>query len=146
MADTSELHATAAARLRDEQQRYTASRRALVEALAGADRPPTIPELLGARPGLAQSSAYRNLAVLEQVGVVRRIVTSDEHARFELAEDLTGHHHHLVCGSCGRVEDFTAPPALERSLDRVLSDVAEANGFSPEHHRLDLVGTCRSCS
>jgi Fe2+ or Zn2+ uptake regulation protein len=146
MADHAELHATAAERLRADAQRYTASRRALVEALAGAPRPPTIPELLGTRPELAQSSAYRNLAVLEQVGVVRRIVTSDEHARFELAEDLTGHHHHLVCGRCGGVEDFTVSTRLERSLDEALAKVADGTGFRVDHHRLDLVGTCQSCS
>jgi len=146
MADHSELHATASERLRAGDQRYTASRRALVEALAAADCPPTIPELLADRPGLAQSSAYRNLAVLEQVGVVRRIVTSDEHARFELAEDLTGHHHHLVCGRCGRVEDFTVSTDLERSLEGALARVAQGSGFSVDHHRLDLVGTCRACA
>lgn len=146
MADhISDVHATAAERLRADDQRYTASRRALVEALAAAERPPTIPELLGSRPGLAQSSAYRNLAVLEQVGVVRRIVTSDEHARFELAEDLTGHHHHLVCGSCGRVEDFTVSEQLERSLETALARVADGTGFDVDHHRLDLVGTCSEC-
>ena len=145
MADSSELHATAAERLRADGQRYTSSRRALVEALAVAERPSTIPELLGSRPSLAQSSAYRNLSVLEQVGVVRRIVTSDEHARFELDEDLTGHHHHLVCGSCGRVEDFTVSPQLERSLESALARVADGSGFDVDHHRLDLVGTCTDC-
>jgi Fur family transcriptional regulator, ferric uptake regulator len=144
-AELHELHATAAERLRADDQRYTASRRSIVEALAAAERPPTIPELLLARPGLAQSSAYRNLAVLEQVGVVRRIVTSDEHARFELAEDLTGHHHHLVCATCGRVDDFTVSPQLERSLDTALARVADDTGFELDHHRLDLVGTCRAC-
>jgi Fe2+ or Zn2+ uptake regulation protein len=145
-AELHELHATASERLRGDGQRYTSSRRALVEALAGAAHPATIPELLGNRPALAQSSAYRNLAVLEQVGVVHRIVTSDEHARFELAEDLTGHHHHLVCGQCGRVEDFTMSASLERSLESALAKVADGTGFQVDHHRLDLVGTCQRCS
>ena len=144
--DLHDLHATAGERLRDADQRYTASRRALIEALAGSDRPSTIPELLGGRPGLAQSSAYRNLAVLEQAGIVHRIVTGGEHARFELAEDLTGHHHHLVCGTCGTVEDFTVSAALERSLEVALAKVADGTGFQVDHHRLDLVGTCPRCA
>ena len=78
--------------------------------------------------------------------MVRRIVTSDEHARFELAEDLTGHHHHLVCGTCGRVEDFTVSHQLERSLDAALARVAGDTGFQVDHHRLDLVGTCSNCA
>jgi len=138
-----DLDEIVSARLRAAGQRYTDGRRTLVARLRSG--PLTIPELLEGS-SLPQSSAYRNLAVLEHAGVVHRIVTTGDFARYELAEDLTEHHHHLICSACGQVEDFTAPPALERSLDRVLSDVAEANGFSPEHHRLDLVGTCRSCS
>ena len=79
--------------------------------------PLTIPEILRMRPGLPQSSAYRNLAVLERSGVVRRIITSDEWARYELAEPLAEHHHHLICASCGAVVDFTVSSQLERSLD-----------------------------
>jgi Fe2+ or Zn2+ uptake regulation protein len=145
-AELHDLHTTAAERLRAGAQRYTESRRALVEALARADRPSTIPELLRGRPGLAQSSAYRNLAVLEQAGVVHRIVTGGEHASFELAEDLTGHHHHLVCGACGRVEDFTVSSALERSIEAALAKVAAGAAFRADHHRLDLVGTCARCA
>ena len=145
MAGDEDVHATAAARLKRDQQRYTTGRQALVEALAGASRPMTMPELQRTHPGLALSSAYRNLVVLERAGVVRRIVTSDEHARFELAEDLTGHHHHLICGTCGRVDDFTVSSQLERSLESALARIVEGTGFRPDHHRLDLVGTCADC-
>jgi Fe2+ or Zn2+ uptake regulation protein len=141
-----DLHDTAAARLRDDGQRYTPNRRAVVDALAEADRPLTIPELLSGGHHLAQSSAYRNLAVLEQADIVRRIVTSDEFARYELAEDLTEHHHHLICSSCGAVEDFTVSAELETSLEQVAQHVVRETGFHVEHHRLDLVGRCRNCS
>ena len=117
----------------------------LVDALAGAERPPSIPDLLAATPGLAQSSAYRNLAVLERAGVVRRIATTDEHARFELAEDLTEHHHHLICTVCGSVEDFTVSRQLERTLETALARVTTGTGFAADHHRLDLLGTCGGC-
>ncbi len=142
---TLDLHETAAARLRSVNQRYTASRRALVEVLSAGSAPSTIPEMLASRPGAPQSSTYRNLAVLEQAGVVRRLVTNDAFARFELAEDLTEHHHHLVCSVCGAVDDFSAPPAVERSLARVMADVASSSGFRAEYHRLDLIGTCARC-
>ena len=140
-----ELHDTVGARLRDVGQKYTTGRRALVDLLAGAGQPLTIPEVVVGGPGrVPQSSAYRNLAVLEQAGVVHRIVTSGDFARYELAEDLTEHHHHLICSSCGSVEDFTAPPALERTLHRVMGELA--GGFIAESHRLDLIGTCATCA
>jgi Fur family transcriptional regulator, ferric uptake regulator len=144
-ASDADLHATVSARLRRTGERYTGGRRHLVDALAGAERPPSIPDLLGSTPGLAQSSAYRNLAVLERAGIVRRIATTDEFARFELAEDLTEHHHHLICTVCGGVEDFTVSSRLERSLEAALSRVTAGTGFEPDHHRLDLLGTCATC-
>jgi Fur family ferric uptake transcriptional regulator len=143
---TADLHATATSRLVADGQRYTPRRRALVQLLADRDQPLTIPQLLEQRRDLAQSSAYRNLAVLERAGVVHRIVTTDEFARYELAEDLTEHHHHLICSECGDVADFTVPGAVEHEIEAALSKVAKRAGFRTTGHRLDLVGTCSSCS
>lgn len=140
-----ELHETIAGRLRDVGQRYTDGRRVLVERLDAAPQPLAIPDLLAGPPRLPQSSVYRNLDVLVQAGVVHRIVGSGDFARFELAEDLTEHHHHLICSSCGSVADFTVSPQLERSLTRAFDRVAGETGFRASSHRLDLVGVCSSC-
>jgi Fe2+ or Zn2+ uptake regulation protein len=134
------------ARLLRANQRRTPNRTAIVDALRSSSRPLTIPEILSRRPGLAQSSVYRNLVVLEQAGVVHRIVTDHEFARYELAENLTGHHHHLICVECGRVEDVDAPAGLERSVRSAAERIARATGFHTEHHRIDLVGRCRRCA
>jgi Fur family transcriptional regulator, ferric uptake regulator len=141
-----DLDLVAVARLRADGQRYTENRRRLVTLLAHAGQPLTIPEILERAAGLAQSSVYRNLSVLERVGVVRRVVTTGEWARFELAEDLTEHHHHLVCDRCGLVRDFTVSAELERSIDDALATVAADAGFALDHHRLDLVGRCGACA
>jgi Fur family transcriptional regulator, ferric uptake regulator len=141
-----ELHDAVTARLRGLEHRYTPGRRAVVEVLAHARDPLTIPQILEHRRELAQSSAYRNLAVLEEVGVVHRIVTTDDHARFELAEELTGHHHHhLVCATCGIVLDVALPAAVDHQLDEALREAARDRNFDADHHRVDLVGTCSGC-
>jgi Fur family transcriptional regulator, ferric uptake regulator len=141
-----ELHPTVARRLRLDGQRYTAQRRALVDVLDAAGAPLTLPQLLERSSGLAQSSAYRNLAVLERAGVAHRIVTTGDHARWELSEDLTEHHHHhLICTGCGEVTDFTVPKDVERRLDSALAHVASDAGFDASQHRLDLVGLCARC-
>jgi Fur family transcriptional regulator, ferric uptake regulator len=141
-----EIRATIARRLSAQQQRMTPVREQIVDVLAAADRPMTIPEILDADNGLAQSSVYRNLVVLEDADVVHRIVTHDEFSRYELAEDLTSHHHHLVCASCGRVEDLPASASIERSVEAAVAQAARKVGFRTRHHRLDLVGTCSDCS
>ena len=140
-----ELDQTISTRLREADQRYTAGRRALVAALTTAGRPLTAAEVVGAG-GLAQSSAYRNLAVLETCGVVLRVAGTDEFARFELAEDLTDHHHHhLICTVCGSVADVTVSDELEAAVGTAMEQVAATTGFRPDRHRLDLFGRCASC-
>ena len=140
-----DVHPAIAARLDGDGQRYTSGRRALVEVLVDAGRPLTAAEVV-VEADLSQSSAYRNLAVLEAAGVVHRISGTDEFARFELAEDLTDHHHHhLVCTECGAISDFTVPDHLEAAIDALAAGVAERSGFVVERHRLDLFGRCASC-
>jgi Fur family transcriptional regulator, ferric uptake regulator len=141
-----DVQALVAARLRRAGQRLTTGRRLLLEALARAGRPVTTGELVAEDARLPQSTTYRNLAVLEQAGVVHRVVGGDEFARFELAEEFTGHHHHLVCGSCGTVEDFEAPPQVEQGLADAIRSFAAGTGFRAETHRLDLLGTCARCA
>lgn len=140
----SDVHQLAGERLRAIDQRYTTSRRAIVEALDGAGRPVSVPELMRAVPS-AVSSLYRNLGVLEEGGVVVRVATMGENGCYELSEDLAGHHHHLLCSACGAVEDVVVPDAVERSLERALGPIARRAGYSLEHHRLDLIGRCRTC-
>ena len=140
------VHETVGRRLAEAAQRYTSGRRTLVEVLASAGRPLTVPEIVAARPGLAQSSAYRNVTSLVELGVLRRVSGgTDDHDRFELAEALSGHHHHLVCDRCGRVEDVEASPQLERTLREAARAVGASHGFTVAEHRLDVLGRCREC-
>jgi Fe2+ or Zn2+ uptake regulation protein len=139
------VHEATGAMLRSADQLYTSGRRELVELLATVARPATIPDLLQMRPKLTQSSVYRNLVVLEGVGVVQKVVSSDDRARYELAEDLIGHHHHLICQSCGRVDDFVVSARDERRVEAVLEQAIGRSGFRPAGHRLDVVGTCAAC-
>lgn len=141
-----ELDDEVAALLGDADQRYTSSRRRLIVALQAGDGPLTITQIVAADSSLPQSTVYRNLTILEEAGVVTRIVTSDDFARYELAEKLTGHHHHLICSSCGDVVDFSLDASVESTLDKALHAAAEQAGFTADSHRLDLLGSCRACS
>jgi Fur family transcriptional regulator, ferric uptake regulator len=127
------------------EQRYTKARRTLVDTLAAAGRPLSIPEILAAAPTIPQSSAYRNVTALIDAKAVRRVAGTDDHGRYELAEDLAGHHHHLICETCGQVIDIAASPRLERALAEAARVAEEETGFSVDDHRMDLVGTCKQC-
>ena len=140
------VHEVTAARLAQAGQRYTGLRRRLVEILARAGSPLSIPEIMRGRRGLPQSSVYRNLSDLEGAGVIRRIMADDEFGRYELTEELTGHHHHLICSRCGRTTDVTLRQQVETALDAALDEVARQAGFADVRHRLDLIGLCGDCA
>jgi Fur family transcriptional regulator, ferric uptake regulator len=141
-----DVHETAGSRLRLLGQQYTPTRRAIVEVLRRAADPVSIPDIMKAKPSLALSSVYRTLAVLEQANIAHRLVTSNEFSRYELAEELTSHHHHLICTSCGRMKDFTLSTKVERSAEKSLEQIAEEAGFLMHGHRLDVVGLCADCA
>ncbi len=132
--------------LAEQDQRYTPGRRDLVDTLHEAGRPLTLPDVLDRAPGLKQSSAYRNLDVLESSGIISRINAPGDHTYYELAENLMGHHHHLICVACGLIVDIELPANLEHIVDEGLSQSARLAGFAPLHHTLDLFGTCANCT
>lgn len=144
-ATGADLHDLVEARLRREDLRYTRGRRAIVDLLVSTGRPVSIGDIADGLPELPRSSAYRHLVDLEVAGLVRRVAASDEFARFELAEDLTEHHHHLVCVDCGRVIDVTPSAEFESTLASTVNQLAGAEGFEPQSHRLDVLGRCADC-
>ena len=144
-----DVHGEVMRRFVKHEQRYTSQRRLIVTVLSASDRPLMIQQMLkrssNVKKVLAQSSLYRNLVVLENVGVVQRIFSTDDVARYELNDDILGHHHHLVCSKCGDIRDVRIPESLESSLDSTLSKIAKSSGFQLDQHRLDLIGRCGNC-
>lgn len=140
-----DLHNIVDEQLRRTRQRYTRGRRQLVELLVETGRPVTIAELLELGASQSQSSLYRNLAILEQCGAVERLTSTDDVARYELTEELSEHHHHVVCSVCGRIDDVVLPPAIERALGAAAAEAHAQRRYTIDSHRLELVGTCGSC-
>src|SRR5260370_24277190 len=140
-----DMHSVVERRLRRIDQRYTSGRRAVIELLVSVGHPVSIGDIAERLPDLPRSSAYRHLTVLHAGGLVRRVTASDEFTRFELAEDLTEHHHHLLCVNCGKVIDVTLPAAFEQQAADAIGQLADAEGFQAHSHRLDVLGLCAAC-
>ena len=148
-----DVHVEVSRRFVQYDQRYSVKRRAIVALLENSDRPLTITDILqrsktvkGTKNEIAQSSLYRNLVVLEQVGAVQRVFSTDDIGRYELNEEILGHHHHMVCSVCGDMRDVVIPEQLEEKLDSALTQLAKQSGFTLDQHRLDLIGRCKKCA
>jgi len=134
-------------RLFDHDVRFTRGRKAVVEALAESHGPLSAAELtevLAAEVPL--SSLYRTLAVLEEAGVVSHHLGAKGLTRYELAEWLSGHHHHLVCVVCGSVSDIEIPRQEELRVQALVDEIAAIASFSPTDHALEIEGRCARCS
>ncbi|MFM8902044.1 MAG: Fur family transcriptional regulator, partial [Actinomycetota bacterium] len=147
-----DVHLEVGRRFAKHKQRYSNKRRAIVSLLETADKPLTITEILrrskntkGRRNEIAQSSLYRNLSVLEDVGAIQRVASTDDLSRYELTEDILGHHHHMLCSSCGEMRDVKIPHRLEAELNATFKQLAKKSGFKLAQHRLDLIGRCKNC-
>jgi len=132
--------------LNSQSFRFTAARRLVVRTLADAAGPMTAGDLHERlREDVPLSSLYRTLAVLEDARVLAKEHDSAGVARYELAEWLTGHHHHLVCSSCGEVKDIAVDPETERTISGLVEQIADGAGYRVTGHRIDIEGACRLC-
>jgi Fe2+ or Zn2+ uptake regulation protein len=90
-------------------------------------------------------SVYRTVHLLEAVGLVRTADTSRGIQRYELAEEFTGHHHHLICEACGGVQDLDGCLLAERTLEMLGRELRRAQRFQLTGHDLKLFGRCHRC-
>jgi len=134
-------------RLAESGVRYTGGRRHVVAALERAGGPMSAAELHETLQGkVPVSSLYRTLTVLEGSGVVEPHHGAKGITRYEIAEWLAGHHHHLVCIDCGAVEDVELPARLESQLEALVGRVSDLSAFSASGHSLEVDGRCARCA
>jgi Fur family ferric uptake transcriptional regulator len=83
--------------------------------------------------GLA--TVYRVLTQFEQAGLLTRQHFETGKAVFELNQG--GHHDHLVCLQCGRVEEF-----FDGEIEKRQGEIAREKGFVLRGHSLALYADC----
>ena len=140
------LEQTVEQQLASEGIRLTRGRRATLRAIAERDGPRTAAEIQAdLADTIPLSSLYRSLSVLAAADVLTAQHDAEGIMRFELAEWLAGHHHHLVCISCGTAIDVVPDTEQERAIERLIEQMATASGFAVTGHRFEIEGRCASC-
>ena len=92
---------------------------------------------VGAKVGLA--TVYRALQAMAASGEVDSIRTPDGQIAYRTC--TPGHHHHLVCRSCGRTVEISLP-----GLEEQTRKIAGQYGFAEIDHEVEFFGTCADCS
>jgi Fur family ferric uptake transcriptional regulator len=133
-----------AERLHARGLRLTSQRRAVLDAVAALEH--ATPEAIGARlrevagrGGTAPdiSTVYRNLEVLERLGLVWHTHLGKGAPVYHAAEHP---HVHVVCQSCGAISSAD-PAVLDSAAERLAADL----GFTVDVGHVALSGTCRDC-
>lgn len=94
--------------------------------------------LLNAGDDVGLATVYRVLTQFEDAGLLIRHHFESGKAVFELNEG--GHHDHIVCVKCGRVEEF-----FDEEIERRQKEAAESRGFKMQEHSLMIYGVCDKC-
>lgn len=127
-------------RLEEAGYRTGASRRRVVELLAGERCAVTALEIDRRLDSVGRATVYRTLEQLEQLHLVHRVEIGGDAAGYERV-DPDQHHHHLVCEGCGRLSPF-ASVALEEAIARISREA----DFEVAAHDVVLRGTCPNCA
>ncbi len=91
--------------------------------------------LLAEDADIGLATVYRVLTQFEQAGLLTRNHFEAGKAVFELNEGK--HHDHLVCLSCGKVEEF-----YDEGIEARQHAIAQERGFELQEHALALYAVC----
>jgi Fur family peroxide stress response transcriptional regulator len=126
---------------RERKLPVTVQRRVVLSALLDRDDHPTVDQLFEdvkeRMPGVSRTTIYRALETLVDLGLARRTNHFEASARFD---GNTGHHHHLVCRRCNRVEDIEHPSLNKFTLPNLGGIPFEISDYS-----IYLEGRCATC-
>ena len=134
--------ASVSARLHDAGFKRSEVRDAVLQAFFQASEHISIEELTRRTrelaPKASYSTVYRTLKLLVERGFAEVHDFGGSHALYEPTR--AEHHDHLVCTSCGRVQEFE-----DAEIERLQARAAKKYGFAMRSHRLELYGTCARC-
>jgi Fur family ferric uptake transcriptional regulator len=126
-------------RLEEQGYRITPSRLAVVEAALEHSGHFSVDDILSRLPGVGRATVFRTMKLLSQMGILCRILLEDGSLRYRVSH-RRDHHHHLVCVSCGGVEELDACIAAG-----AIDDLARSTGYDIEGHWLEFYGRCGPC-
>jgi Fe2+ or Zn2+ uptake regulation protein len=127
-----------AERLELRGHRMTPSRRRVLHAVAAQAAHFTVDDVLRAAPGVGRATVFRTMRLLVDLNVLCRVLLDDGALHYRLS--ARGHHHHLVCRECGRVEDFS-----QCDVGALVRHLASATDYEIEGHWLEVYGRCNAC-
>ncbi len=118
----------------------TRQRRIILETVKGLKTHPTADEVFGLvrkrLPRISLGTVYRNLDLLTEQGIIRKLDTAGQQKRFD--GDISPHYH-IKCVKCGKIDD------LYFELPKPSSEWAANTSFQILAYNVELLGVCPQC-
>ncbi len=128
--------------IRDAGLRATRSRIAVLFAVSThphADTDSIIGAVRADLPGVSHQAVYDCLHAMTDAGLLRRIQPAGSVARYETR--VGDNHHHVVCRSCGAIEDVDCAVG-----DTPCLTASDAHGYRIDEAEVVYWGLCASCA
>jgi len=90
--------------------------------------------------GIGLATVYRALAGLKASGDADSLQSPEGEALYRACAS-TGHHHHLICRSCGAAVEIEAT-----AVEKWAREIAAQNGYTEAEHVIDVFGLCADCT
>lgn len=126
-------------RLEMRGHRVTGSRRRVLDAILAQPSHFTVDDVLRATRKVGRATVFRTVKILTDLNLICRVLLEDGALHYRLST-RGGHHHHLVCRDCGRVEDFTTC-----DVGAIVRELSRATDYEIEGHWLEVYGRCQAC-
>jgi Fur family transcriptional regulator, ferric uptake regulator len=130
-------------RLRSGGKKLTKARKAILAVLEQSSLPITAADvharLVKAHAEADLVTVYRNLAMLQELGLVNAVGFHEGQMRYEVLHGRV-HHHHIQCRGCGKIIDLMLCP-----LKKLTKLIEEQTKFSVDGHALEFFGWCPQC-
>ena len=125
--------------LEAQGHRITASRLAVLAAAAGGEDRFSADGIQQQLPHVGRATVFRTLKLLLEASVICRVLLDD--GRMVYRWSRRGHHHHLVCRTCGAVSDLSGC-----GVEELLQSAVAARGYEMDGHWLEVYGRCAACA
>ncbi len=128
--------------LHDADLRATPARVALMNLFESSDEPLDVQSMIDFLQKrdikTDPATVFRIVNMFTEKGLTKQIQLNEGKFRYELASKED--HHHLICGTCGRIEDIS-----DCNISGLEKDIEKKKGFKVVSHSLEFFGMCNNC-
>lgn len=123
--------------LKERGLRITPQRLLILETIQKLKNHPTVEDIHQELPYISLATIYNNVKLFVKLRILSELPYGTGISKYEM---YNANHYHIICESCGKIEDFNYPP-----LKEVEEAASKLTSFEIQLHHFEVYGICRKC-